>query len=223
VDHSSQEAAIPAPAGRGQGRPTRPDQTVGREALIQATIELLAELPPAKVTRAAVARRAGVDPGLIRYYFQDRHSLLLTVAERLMLGPGRASAEAAKDPVTRRLTERMRGFLAFMRGYPFIHRLMLDEIAHIDSDESRDLFQRINESGVERTTALLDEGAAAGETRAVNPLLYYLAGIGLAEFFVAATPIIKSILGENADIDALAHEYEDFICDLLLNGIARRR
>jgi AcrR family transcriptional regulator len=36
------------------------------------------------VTRAALARHAGVDPNLIRYYFEDRDSLLLAVIEEIM-------------------------------------------------------------------------------------------------------------------------------------------
>ena len=59
---------------RTQGRPLI-EVEVGRQALIDAASALLRTTPPARITRAAIARFAGVDPGLIRYYFGDRDGL----------------------------------------------------------------------------------------------------------------------------------------------------
>lgn len=65
------------------GRPALGKATVGRDALIAKTCELLARMPPSRVTRAEVARAMKVDPSLIRYYFRDRSTLLLAAVERL--------------------------------------------------------------------------------------------------------------------------------------------
>src|SRR5450432_3263821 len=64
-----------ADAANTVGRPGQPASSagsVGPEALIQLTCEMLTRIPPGDVTRAAVARHAGVDPALIRYYFKNR-------------------------------------------------------------------------------------------------------------------------------------------------------
>src|SRR5579863_9430081 len=68
---------------RGIGRPAAGQQTVGREALITRTCEMLMMMPPNKITRAEVARHMNVDPSLIRYYFRDRSTLLLAAVARL--------------------------------------------------------------------------------------------------------------------------------------------
>src|SRR4051812_29562011 len=67
------------PGGRrGKGRP-RPESpgAVGREALLQATCQLLKQVPPSRVTRRAIALQAGVAPSLIGYYFGPMDDLLL--------------------------------------------------------------------------------------------------------------------------------------------------
>jgi TetR/AcrR family transcriptional repressor of bet genes len=46
-----------------------------REALISAALELLAEGGPQAATVRAIAERAGVTPGLIRHYFQNKDEL----------------------------------------------------------------------------------------------------------------------------------------------------
>jgi len=68
---------------RSKGRPVTASAGVGREALIAATRQLLQELPPEQVTATAIARRAGGDPALVRYYFGNRTKLLLEVAQQI--------------------------------------------------------------------------------------------------------------------------------------------
>src|SRR5262245_5780132 len=69
---------------RKQGRPHKDKPAVGPEALIAATRELMKTKPPAQITRLDIARVAGVDPGLIRYYFGDKSELI--VAATLQVG-----------------------------------------------------------------------------------------------------------------------------------------
>ena len=67
----------PHAARRGKGRPARGQPGVGRETMIAATSELLKKRSPENITRAELARKAGIDPALIRYYFGDMSSLVL--------------------------------------------------------------------------------------------------------------------------------------------------
>ena len=69
---------------RSAGRPAIGVNTVGPAALIDAACDLLKTMPPEKVTRAAVARHANVNPALINYHFKDR-SILLRAAARTLL------------------------------------------------------------------------------------------------------------------------------------------
>jgi AcrR family transcriptional regulator len=212
------------PPARGRGRPASPEREVGRLALIEATIELYRRMPPAKVTRFAVARHAGADPALINYHFGSWHALQLAVAQQLISERRRvaAGAEAAAHSVEDKLAGRWRGFFKTAHAYPLLHQLMLDEIAPAETEEGRDLFRTANRSGLSRLSSLIDQGVSTERLKKFDPLFYYLAEIALSQFFFAARPIVMSVLGEEADLDALAADYEQFVAELLLNGITRR-
>ena len=118
---------------RGQGRPS--DNAVGREAVLAKAIELLQEMPPARVTISLIAREAGVDPALIRYYFGDRAKLLLAVVERLI---SQAPPELLQSTEPQsELEGRIRHAARFTRSTKNVHRLMVDEVADARSAEAR--------------------------------------------------------------------------------------
>lgn len=79
----------------------RPFQRVGEEArraaLIEATLDLIAEGGPQAATVRAIALRAGVTPGLIRHYFATKEELVAAAHETLMTGLTEASAASLGD------------------------------------------------------------------------------------------------------------------------------
>lgn len=87
----------------------RPFTRVGEEgrraALIEATLDLIAEGGPQAATVRAIARRAGVTPGLIRHYFDTKEDLVAAAHEVLMTGLSEASLarldEHPDDPLKR--------------------------------------------------------------------------------------------------------------------------
>src|SRR4051812_40195136 len=62
-----------------KGRPRLDEMDDKRAAIIRSTRALMKTIKPASITRDAVARHAGVDPALIRYYFGDRAALFREV------------------------------------------------------------------------------------------------------------------------------------------------
>src|SRR5262252_8404775 len=90
---------------RKQGRPQKDMPAVGRETLIAATRKLMKVMPPGQITRLDIARAAGVDPALIRYYFGDKSKLI--VAAVLQAGSqlrerqarGYAEGTSARDKI----------------------------------------------------------------------------------------------------------------------------
>ncbi len=68
---------------RRSGRPSSVKETVGREALIAAAKELLKTKSPSKIRRVDIAKAAGADPALVRYYFKDAGSLLASAMEEV--------------------------------------------------------------------------------------------------------------------------------------------
>src|SRR5579885_3188212 len=68
---------------RARGRPATTALSVGAETLVLKACELLREVSPRELSLLRLARYAGVDRSLIRYYFTDRSSVLFAAARHL--------------------------------------------------------------------------------------------------------------------------------------------
>ena len=211
-----------ATSRRGIGRPAAGPKTVGREALIDRTCELLMQMPPNRITRAEVARHMGVDPSLIRYYFRDRSMLLLAAMEKLtaefsrMLDQELGQADRGPEGALR---ARVSALQKFETTYPFFHRLLIDEFVNLNSPAAARFLQQLTAQAMAGYGAILDEGVSQGIFRRTDSAFLFLAVVGMCEFFVNGMPILRIALGKNFDEKGLSARYREFICELLLNGI----
>src|SRR5690606_599191 len=110
---------------RGQGRPA--ENVVGKNAVLATAKRLVKELPPARVTISLIAREAGVDPALVRYYFGDRSNLLMAVAESMLADSTRTELDPAKPLAA--IEQVIRRTAHFTSSTKHIHRVMVDELA----------------------------------------------------------------------------------------------
>jgi len=89
----------------------REGEEARRAALIQATLDCIAEGGPQAATVRAIALKAGVTQGLIRHYFATKEELIAAAHETLMSGLTEASLarldELPADPLAR-----LAGFVA---------------------------------------------------------------------------------------------------------------
>lgn len=202
---------------RGQGRPAR--NAVGPDTVLETATSLVQSLPPARVTLSLIAREAGVDPALIRYYFGDRTKLLLAVVER-MLAEAPAESQGSNEPPA--VIERLiRHAAHFTRSTKHVHRLMVDELADAKSAQTRHLQGQMNQRAVQGYADLMKRDGSR-TLRKVDPLLLHLALVGVFDFFVSAQPVVRNLVPEGTDMDALGNAFENFVVDLFLNGLLKR-
>jgi AcrR family transcriptional regulator len=222
---NSQALRFPTRKRRGIGRPAAGQQTVGRDALIARTCEMLRRLPPNEITRAEVARQMNVDPSLIRYYFRDRSTLLVAAAERLVDTFTRLlDEELSQSDISPagRLRARVSALLKLNLAYPFFHRLVIDEMAKFDSKRAARFLNELTSKGVSGYGAIIDAGVKEGMFRRVNSAFLFLTVIGVCEFFVNGMPILRLSMGKGFDERVIAARYRDFICELLVSGLKSR-
>jgi TetR/AcrR family transcriptional regulator len=209
---------------RGIGRPPAGTaHAVGRETLIAKACELLTRLPPSQVTRAEVARSTGVDPSLIRYYFRDRATLMLAAVERLTAEfvhniEDDASLRGNGSPRDQ-LRARVLSLFRLTYAYPYFHQLIVDEIANMNVPAARKLLQNLSDSGLRSYANIMEAGAQDGSLRRVDNAFLFISIIGMTHFFTTGAAVVKTTIGKREYNDALAEQYGDFICDLLLNGL----
>ncbi len=204
---------------RRKGRPDARSAGVGREALIAAARQLLQELPPQQVTASAIARRAGADPALVRYYFGNRGNLLLEVAQQIGEETHATPPEEGHPPQL--LADFIHATFRFTRSAKNMQRLMLDELDSASSTEMRESVRQWNRVPVDYYDRIrkLDK---TGELADFDPLFLHLAVIGISDFFVTGGPLLKLLLPEGSDMNEVARRYEDFVERLLLDGLRRR-
>jgi AcrR family transcriptional regulator len=203
---------------RKQGRPVATEAGVGREGVLAAAIHLLRTLPPAQVSMIAVAREAGVDPALVRYYFKNREALLFEAVRQMVASDDR---EPRIEPPVDALEEHIRRTFRFTRSARYMQRLMIEEL---DCASSPDVLEQVrdwNRGPVEVYDAI-QANDGGDELTAFDPLFLHLAVIGISDFFVSGAPLIRLLVPPETDMEELGAKYEAFVTRLLLNGLRRR-
>lgn len=206
--------------GRGQGRPDT-EEGVGRAALIEKTIEALRETPPEALTLAGVAAKAGVHPALVRYYFGGKDGLLKAVINTLVdrEQQGMRRTMDSNAPLDQKLVSRLRGMIDLVETNPHFHRLVLDKLyAQGDGKGGDGALAKVGANGLMLTVAMLHDQPQA-RVKPVDPRFLHVAMIGMSEFFVAATPLLKEFFGEDADMAELKERYIGFLRDMILSGV----
>lgn len=204
---------------RSRGRPTDRG-AVGRAAIITAASQLLEKLPPHEVPNVVIARKAGVDPALVRYYFSNRDELLFAVVENIIATWTATHPDPHAPPATR-LSAHISDMLDFSCRVRSIQRLMIDGCAEAKTASVRARVRELNAGAVRYYSQLLHlEGDEAESS--TEPLFMFIAVIGLCEFFAAAQSMILPLAPKHLDAKELAQRYEAFIRKLVLDGLRSR-
>ena len=207
---------------RGKGRPSGTKNGIGRQRLVDVTRELLRTTPPAELTSLQVARAAGGDRTLIRYYFGDLPNLLAEVARQLSIGLIEQLENASKRPgsATDRLKHRIREFVRYELANPALHPLYTEKISNPKSGPPRGIVNQIAARGHESLREIILEGQRNGEFRRDFDIrLLDIAIIGLAEFIVVGQPILEAWLAAGEEFGDLMDSYGEFVADMVLRGI----
>jgi AcrR family transcriptional regulator len=211
-------AKAPARTRRSRGRPSASKGIVGRHSIIVAARQLLEKMSPHQVTMALIARKAGVDPALVRYYFADREVLLFAVVENILAdwAPRPPSGTAPAD----QLATHVANMLEFSSRVRSMQRLMVEECAVAKSPSVRARVRELNAHAIEHFAKMLrPEGDVAA--RFSEALFLHVAVIGMCEFFAAAQAMILPLAPKNLDATQVAAQYQDFMQSLVLDGIRK--
>ena len=208
-------------ARRPQGRPQKQDPGITRDGLIAATRDLLRTTAPAQLTRAAIARSAGVDPALIRYYFGDTAALLAATTEAAAreLRERQRAIVGRPGTVEERLRDRIHVLVEMLYEAPFLHRLLLEQIVYRPSDAVAGIREELVRGGMRDWEALLAEGAAQGRMRRVDVRHLVVAVIGMCSFPMTERPLFQELLGGAPVTRDDAARYADTVASLLIQGL----
>ncbi len=210
---------------RSPGRPAASGLSVGADAIVLKACELLREVAPRELSILRLARYAGVDRSLIRYYFADRSGLLLAAARHLFgVLRGRLDAvekRLAGEPETR-IREMAVALLEFQIEHPHFHRLMIDEVVNSTKAEAQAFFRTFTAQGVQSFRDMAAAAARRGAARPHEGVFLYLSLIGMCEFFVTGRPILEVAFGAGFNAAEINQQYARFLRDYVIDGIRKR-
>ena len=169
------------------------------------------------------ARFAGVDPGLIRYYFKDKDGLF-TAAAQAMLDEFHVKLEArssAGGSAEARLRDRIRGIIEQYLQHPNFHEVVVNQIIRAEPRSGRKALQALADGGQAATRSILDQGEKAGDFRAIDARFLQVALVGACGFFITARPFVEALFKGQRVNTATAEAYGEFVADLILEGLKR--
>ncbi|MCK9507519.1 MAG: TetR/AcrR family transcriptional regulator [Pigmentiphaga sp.] len=204
---------------RGAGRPTGGEGNKHDE-IIAAALETLRETHPDGLTVSEVARRAGVDPAMVRYYFTNKEGLLVEAAKFLMeklLNTASTIVHAEAD-ISVRLTERLKGMMKFLMENPYLHTL-LNRVYSSASPDARQMMADVNGRSMMLMAELLRSSEQS--VRELDPRFVHCALIGVSEAMLNARPLIEYMFGVETTSPDFVDRYAGAMAELLARGLIR--
>jgi AcrR family transcriptional regulator len=209
---------------RRPGRPAGSSSGEGRAALLKAAQELMAEKGLPRVTLREVADRAGVQPGLVNYYFGGKEGLFRAVVGAVaqeMLERIQAAVAGEGSP-EERVREFVRGMVEAATAAPYAPRLMVEQVLFGEAGVVEEFVANFARPNLAAMLELLEDGQRSGRFRSVDPRYTIPAMAGACIFFFLSSPVVRRLY-EIEPIDAeIARDFADSTAEMILHGIVGR-
>lgn len=204
-------------AGRSEAPRTETDANT-RERIVEIALGTFAELGFDGASTRAIATRAGVNQGLITYYFGSKEELWHEAVDRafadLGAAVGRATIEAEAGETSReKFAELIRRYVRFVAAHPEFVALMNEE-GRRDGPRMRWIVDRHVKPIYAAMIGLLSRPEVRARFPAhVDPVHYHYIFLGAAGAFFTQAPECRRVAGIDpydsdrveAHADALVH------------------
>ena len=181
----------------------------------------MAEKGLPRVTVREVAERAGVQPGLVNYYFDGKEGLLRAVVAHVASRTlERASSALAQDgSAEQRLRAMLRAVIVGMTEDPYGPRLIAEQILFGREEAIDEFADRFARRQLTLIQDLINSGHKDGSFRELDPLFLVPGVLGGAIFFFLAAPVLRRLFGIEEIDRELAEKFADHYVDVVLHGV----
>jgi AcrR family transcriptional regulator len=215
TSHASDARGAEERGGRSAARPD------ARDRLLDAAGAVMAARDTIDVSLQEIATEAGLNAGLVRYYFGGKEGLLVALVRRdaeVILAQLDALMAMDLSPAAK-LARHIGGAVDTYFRHPYLDRLLAALLRDADSRSARDIAEFFTKPLLEAERRLIEAGIEAGELRPIEPMLFYFVAMGAASHLFAGRAELRWVFGIEGIDDALRRRYADFAVDLLLRGI----
>lgn len=176
-----------------------------------------------------VADEAGVNKALLHYYFRSKDRLAEAVLHRALqeLLPAVLDVLRSDKRLDEKLRRVVRSYLDMFARNPFLPGYVLGEMTHHPERIQRVFesvlgtrVERLGEEVLARLGGQLEEEAAAGRMRPIEPAEFVVNLMSLVIFPFAACPLLEMILGlDRGGFEALIERRKETVPDFILTAL----
>jgi AcrR family transcriptional regulator len=195
------------------------------DRLIVAASELMIARSSIEISLSDIAQKSGVNAALVKYHFGNKDGLLLALLAR------DAATEMAQleyllaQPITptAKLKLHIAGIIRAYHRFPYMNRL-IHYLLHESSTEAADeVSQFFVAPLLDFHRRLLAEGIAAGEFRAIDPVLFYTSLIGACDHLFFGRHAMTRAAGVGPVTDKVCRDYIAHMEALVFGGMLKER
>lgn len=195
-----------------------------KDRLIEATATVLTNRDTLDFSIAEVSREAGLNHGLVQYYFSGKEGLLLALLRRdadAALG-SLARLVALDLPPLKKIELHIGGIVRTYFRRPYINSLinMLQSSSAENAEQLAIFFVR---PLYLLQKQMLEEAQAAGEIGEVDPIFFYFSLIGACDQIFKSRRLLPFAFDLDAIDNALMRGYSEYLTVQILDGLRGRR
>lgn len=201
-------------------QPAAAEGTGARERLLEAAASLIIARETLDISLSEIAAQSGLNAALVKYYFGSKAGLLGALLRR---DAGRALQEMAallamKLSAPEKMRLHLRGIMRAYARSPYLNRLLHSMLTGQDAGLVREIHDFLVQPVMDCQRQILDEGAASGQFRRVDPMLFYLSSVGACDQFMHCERTLLLSTGQAPDA-GFSERYMHFVEDMVLASL----
>jgi AcrR family transcriptional regulator len=202
-----------------------PARSATAERLLGAAGELMIARKSIEVSLSDIAQKSGVNSALVKYHFGNKDGLLLALLAR------DAATEMANldtlmaQPIspTAKMKLHVAGIIKAYYQFPYMNRL-IHYLLHESSTEAADEVSKFFVAPLlDFHRRLLAQGVAAGEFRAIDPVLFYTSLIGACDQLFFGRHAMSRAAGVGPVTDEVCRDYIAHMDALIFGGMLQKK
>jgi AcrR family transcriptional regulator len=198
-----------------------PGRNSTADKLLVAAGELMVERNSIDVSLSDIAQKSGVNSALVKYHFGNKEGLLLALLERDAANETDQLDYLLAQPfsATAKLKLHIAGIIKAYHQFPYMNRLIHFLLHGSSEDAAEEVSKFFVGPLLDFHRRLLAEGAASGEFRIVDPVLFYTSLIGACDHLFYGRHTMMRTAGIGPVTDEVCRDYIKHIEETILGGL----